>query len=140
VEIEDQQSPCSNKDQLRVRLIQAVLIPSYLPLLAEKLSTIVLCLLCYVVGCVHKMAKPDMSVDPKITHYAYPCQRFSSGNPEHFCCTVHVGVKFLSSFKSSHGTSWHILSASARISKGQGYQGFLRKRPGSSFGKKGQFA
>jgi hypothetical protein len=31
-------------------------------------------------------------------------------------------------------------SASARISKGQGYQGFLRKRAGSSFGKKGQFA
>jgi hypothetical protein len=30
--------------------------------------------------------------------------------------------------------------ASARISKGQGYQGFLRKRAGSSFGKKGQFA
>jgi hypothetical protein len=27
-------------------------------------------------------------------------------------------------------------SASARISKGQGYQGFLRKRAGSSFGKK----
>jgi hypothetical protein len=26
--------------------------------------------------------------------------------------------------------------ASARISKGQGYQGFLRKRAGSSFGKK----
>jgi hypothetical protein len=31
-------------------------------------------------------------------------------------------------------------SASARISKGQGYQGFLRKRAGSSFGQKGQFA
>jgi hypothetical protein len=31
-------------------------------------------------------------------------------------------------------------SASARISKGQGYQGFLRKRAGSSIGKKGQFA
>jgi hypothetical protein len=28
------------------------------------------------------------------------------------------------------------LSASARISKGQGYQGFLRKRTGSSFGQK----
>jgi hypothetical protein len=27
-------------------------------------------------------------------------------------------------------------SASARISKGQGYQGFLRKRAGSSFGQK----
>jgi hypothetical protein len=27
-------------------------------------------------------------------------------------------------------------SASARISKGQGYQGFLKKRAGSSFGKK----
>jgi hypothetical protein len=53
VEIEDQQY----KDQLSVRLIQAVLIPSYLPLLAEKQATIVLCLLCYVVGCVHKMAK-----------------------------------------------------------------------------------
>jgi hypothetical protein len=26
------------------------------------------------------------------------------------------------------------ISASARISKGQGYQGFLRKRAGSSFG------
>jgi hypothetical protein len=23
--------------------------------------------LCYVVGCVHKMAKPDMSMEPKIT-------------------------------------------------------------------------
>jgi hypothetical protein len=31
-------------------------------------------------------------------------------------------------------------SASARISKGQGYQGFLRKRAWSSFDKKGQFA
>jgi hypothetical protein len=29
-----------------------------------------------------------------------------------------------------------ITSASARISKGQGYQGFLRKRAGSSFGQK----
>jgi hypothetical protein len=28
------------------------------------------------------------------------------------------------------------LSASARVSKGQGYQGFLRKRTGSSFGQK----
>jgi hypothetical protein len=28
-------------------------------------------------------------------------------------------------------------SASARISKGQGYQVFLRKRAGSSFGQKG---
>jgi hypothetical protein len=64
VEIE---GPCSNKDQLSVRLIQAVLIPSYLPLLADKQATIVLCLLCYVVGCVHKMAKPDMSMEPKIT-------------------------------------------------------------------------
>jgi hypothetical protein len=59
VEIEDQQYPCSNK-----RLIQAVLIPSYL---AEKQATIALCLLCYVVGCVHKMVKPDMSMEPKIT-------------------------------------------------------------------------
>jgi hypothetical protein len=33
-----------------------------------------------------------------------------------------------------------IYSASARISKGQGYRGFLRKRAGSSFGQKGQFA
>jgi hypothetical protein len=66
VEIEDKQYPCSNKDQLSVRLIQAVLIPSYLPLLAEKQATIVLCLLCYVVGCVHKMGKPDMSMKPKI--------------------------------------------------------------------------
>jgi hypothetical protein len=33
-----------------------------------------------------------------------------------------------------------ICSASARISKGQGYQGFIRKRAGSSFGKKEQFA
>jgi hypothetical protein len=31
-------------------------------------------------------------------------------------------------------------SASARISKRQGYQGFLRKRAGSSLGQKGQFA
>jgi hypothetical protein len=30
----------------------------------------------------------------------------------------------------------HLTSASARISKGQGYQGFLRKRAGSSFGQK----
>jgi hypothetical protein len=29
-----------------------------------------------------------------------------------------------------------VLSASARISKGQGYQGFLRKRAGSSIGQK----
>jgi hypothetical protein len=28
------------------------------------------------------------------------------------------------------------VSASARISKGQGYRGFLRKRAGSSFGQK----
>jgi hypothetical protein len=28
------------------------------------------------------------------------------------------------------------VSASSRISKGQGYQGFLRKRAGSSFGQK----
>jgi hypothetical protein len=34
----------------------------------------------------------------------------------------------------------YINSASARISKGQGYQGFLRKRAGSSLAKKGQFA
>jgi hypothetical protein len=45
VEIEGQQYPCSNKDQLSMRLI-----PSDLPLLAEKQATIVLCLLCYVVG------------------------------------------------------------------------------------------
>jgi hypothetical protein len=32
--------------------------------------------------------------------------------------------------------SFDISSASGRISKGQGYQGFLRKRAGSSFGKK----
>jgi hypothetical protein len=50
-----------------VRLIQAVLIPSFLPLLAEKQAPIVLCLLCYVVGYAHKMAKPDMSMEPKIT-------------------------------------------------------------------------
>jgi hypothetical protein len=69
VEIEDQQYryPSSNKDQLSATLIQAVLIPSYLPLLAAKQATIVLCLLCYVVGCVHKMAKPVMSLEPKIT-------------------------------------------------------------------------
>jgi hypothetical protein len=29
------------------------------------------------------------------------------------------------------------ISVSSRISKGQGYQGFLRKRAGSSFGQKG---
>jgi hypothetical protein len=34
----------------------------------------------------------------------------------------------------------HVDSASARLSKGQGYQGFLRKRAVSSFGQKGQFA
>jgi hypothetical protein len=33
-----------------------------------------------------------------------------------------------------HVVSGH--SASARISKGQGYQGFIRKRAGSSFGQK----
>jgi hypothetical protein len=33
-----------------------------------------------------------------------------------------------------------ICSASSKISKGQGYLGFLRKRAGSSFGQKGQFA
>jgi hypothetical protein len=32
------------------------------------------------------------------------------------------------------------MCASARISKGQGYQVFLRKRAGSSFGQKRQFA
>jgi hypothetical protein len=63
VEIEDQQYPCSNKDQLGLWVIQAVLIPSYLLLLAEKQATIVLCLLCYVVGCVQK---PDMSMVPKL--------------------------------------------------------------------------
>jgi hypothetical protein len=68
VEIEDQQYPCSNKDWLSVRLIQAGLIPSYLPLLAEKQATIILCLLSYVVGCVHKMAKLDMSMEAKITY------------------------------------------------------------------------
>jgi hypothetical protein len=31
-------------------------------------------------------------------------------------------------------------STSARISNGQGYQGFIRKRAGNSFGTKGQFA
>jgi hypothetical protein len=30
----------------------------------------------------------------------------------------------------------YVNSASARISKGQGYQGFLMKRAGSSFGQK----
>jgi hypothetical protein len=65
VEIEGQQYPCSNKDQLSMRLIQAVLIPSDLPLLAEKQATIVLCLL--LCGGVHKMAKPDMRMEPKIT-------------------------------------------------------------------------
>jgi hypothetical protein len=35
--------------------------------LAEKQAPIVLCLLCCVVGCVHKIAKPDMSIEPKIT-------------------------------------------------------------------------
>jgi hypothetical protein len=30
----------------------------------------------------------------------------------------------------------HWMQCSARISKGQGYQGFLRKRAGSSFGQK----
>jgi hypothetical protein len=32
--------------------------------------------------------------------------------------------------------AYSLFSASARISKGQGYQGFLRKRAGSSFGQK----
>jgi hypothetical protein len=39
-----------------------------------------------------------------------------------------------------NSSSTAVYSASARISKGQGYQGFLRKRAGSSFGQKGQFA
>jgi hypothetical protein len=95
VEIEDQQYPCSNKDQLSVRLIQAVLIPSYLPLLAEKQATIVLC---YVVGCVHKMAKPDMCVKPKITSSKIfifqPILEFQ----KHFHYTVANGVN-LSTFQ-----------------------------------------
>jgi hypothetical protein len=33
-----------------------------------------------------------------------------------------------------------VFSVSSRISKGQVYQGFLRKRAWSIFGKKGQFA
>jgi hypothetical protein len=33
-----------------------------------------------------------------------------------------------------------IFSASSRISKGQGYQGFIRKRAGAVLAKKGQFA
>jgi hypothetical protein len=60
------QHPCSNRDQLSASLIQAVLIPSYPP---SSAGWIVLCLLCYVVGGVHKMAKPDMSMEPKITCY-----------------------------------------------------------------------
>jgi hypothetical protein len=36
VEIEDQQYPCSNRDHLSVRLIQAVLIPSYPPSAGRK--------------------------------------------------------------------------------------------------------
>jgi hypothetical protein len=38
------------------------------------------------------------------------------------------------------GFLWGLHSASARISKGQGYQGFLRKRAGSNFGQKKQLA
>jgi hypothetical protein len=34
------------------------------------------------------------------------------------------------------GKLYHVLSVSSRISKGQGYQGFLSKRAGSSFGQK----
>jgi hypothetical protein len=45
----------------------SVEVESILPLLAEKQAPIVLCLLCYMAGCVHKMAKPDMSMEPKIT-------------------------------------------------------------------------
>jgi hypothetical protein len=36
VEIEDQQYPCSNRDQLSARLIQAVLIPNYPPSAGRK--------------------------------------------------------------------------------------------------------
>jgi hypothetical protein len=36
-------------------------------MLAEKQAPILLCLLCFVVVWVHKMAKPDMSMEPKIT-------------------------------------------------------------------------
>jgi hypothetical protein len=35
---------------------------------------------------------------------------------------------------------YNFIRASARSSNGQGYQGFLRKRAGSSFGSKRQFA
>jgi hypothetical protein len=75
-----------------VRLIQAVLIPSYLPLLAEKQVTIVLCLLCYVAGCVHKMVKPDMSMEPKITCFIFqPILEFQ----KHFYYTDANAVKAL---------------------------------------------
>jgi hypothetical protein len=47
---------------------------------------------------------------------------------------LQVGNRYLWRFQE------YTCSASARISKGQGYEGFLRKRAGSSFGKKSQFA
>jgi hypothetical protein len=89
VEIEDQQYPCSNRDQLSVRLIQAVFIPS--PLLAEKQAP-VLCLLCYVVWCLHKMTKLDMIMEPKIT-----CSKIFIFQPildfqKHFHLAVHFSV------------------------------------------------
>jgi hypothetical protein len=43
----------------------------------------------------------------------------------HYLCIIHEILN-------------NIFSVSSRISKGQGYRGFLRKRAGSSFG--GQFA
>jgi hypothetical protein len=39
-------------------------------------------------------------------------------------------------FNLNSDNNYTSISASARISKGQGYRGFLRKRAGSSFGQK----
>jgi hypothetical protein len=57
------------------------------------------------------------------------------GSTGRFGCNVQSNENYIKPIAHT-GTS-----ASARISKVQGYQGFLRKRAGSSFGqKKGQFA
>jgi hypothetical protein len=43
------------------------------------------------------------------------------------------------SSQTGHKQAIYCFSVSARISKGQGYQGFLRKRAGSSFEKLEKF-
>jgi hypothetical protein len=66
----------------------------------------------------------------------------SSLFPERIMLPVIFNIQILS-FVGNCRFIWEKVSISSRISKGQGYQGFLhvlRKRAGSSFGQKGQFA